>query len=153
MKEELEEIIKKNLPAQVGDTLKKVLEKGKKDAEELDIFTNANRALKADVKTLEGRVEKYQEFDARNSALDAREKELEDKERNLEIELLKMRLDTQKTIAANNQEVAMGLVRNTEYRKHIFDNKPGRDPYYDANNNYICPPNEISEHTEEGGAK
>lgn len=138
MKEEIQEIIKKNLPQQVGETLKARLE----EADQLEIKL---RQVEEKIKNLslsEGflreELSKYRKLDERNSTLESREKELETKERNLEIETLKYQLQSEKDKIEFTKSIAQGLVRNTEYRKQVYDSDSvHRDGYTDSNGNWI----------------
>ena len=132
----LQNAIKESLPQQVGEELKKVLEKAKKDEEELRIAKNSIISLEADVKGLKDVLEKYKQFGNRNAALDAREKELNEKERSLKIEELEYKLNSEKEKTEFTKGVALGLVRNTEYRKDIFNNKHQMG-YTDENGKWI----------------
>lgn len=134
----LQNAIKESLPQQVGEELKKVLEKAKKDEEDLKIARNSIICLEADVKSLKTEIEKYQKFDNRNAVLDAREKEINEKERSLKIEELEYKLNSEKEKTEFTKGVALGLVRNTEYRKTIFDSEtPGG--YCDSNGTWHYP--------------
>lgn len=138
MKEEIEEIIMKNLPAQVGETLKKTLQKAEQDEK---LVKNLNEKLSeknAYIKDLENLIEDYKAFDGRNSELEEREKSVSEQERNLKITTLEYQLESEKQKTEFTKNVALGLVRNTECRKHIFDSE-NQTPYQNDNGNYIYP--------------
>ena len=147
MKTEIEEIISKNLPAQVGDVLKQRLAQA--DAYEAEVKSLRENKIsnEATIKGLHAEIERYMAFDNRNAAIDAREKELDNKERNLKIAELEFKLASEKEKTQFTQSVAMGLVRNTEYRKSIHDSET-KDGYYDANGNYVMPVNTTKSYTE-----
>lgn len=122
MTDEIKAIIEKNLPAQVGEILKQVLEQGKKDSETVKQQTEKINELVKSLREKEELIKTYREFDERNSALDAREKSCEIQERNLKIKTLEYQLEAEKSKTVFSQNIALGLVRNIEYRRELFDN-------------------------------
>ena len=138
--QELQEVLKKNLPQHVGDTLKARLEQADKDEKTVKTLEGTISNLNKEISEFKDIIRKYQKLDERYEALNSREKELETKERNLEIETLKYQLQSEKDKTAFSQKVASGLVRNTEYRKTIFDseNKGGMG-VMDSNGMYHYP--------------
>jgi len=145
--QEINEIIKKNLPAQVGDVLKQRLAQA--DAYESDVkhLTGVKVSNEATIIGLESKIKEYEQFDNRNAALDAREKELDNKERNLKIAELEFKLANEKEKTQFSQSVAMGLVRNIEYRKSIFDSET-QSPFIDANGTWQYPQPTSKNHEE-----
>lgn len=131
---EILEIIKKNMPEQVGSELKKLLEKADFDAKrverlEADCDFNENKILE-----LSKSIEKYREFDQRNSTLEAREFAVKEHELSLREKELEYKLAAEKEKSAFTINVAMGLVRNVEYRNSVFSS--GSTPFQD-NNGYV----------------
>lgn len=126
--EEIKAIIEKHMPQQVGDVLRKRLEQADRDATEL----NACKQIIADrnvaIQSLNNTIEEYKKFDSRNATLEAREKAASDAERKLEIETLKYQLGAEKDKTLFSQSVALGLVRNTEYKKSVMSNGNGFTP-------------------------
>jgi hypothetical protein len=121
MTEEIRLIIEKNLPAQVGETLKAVLDQAKKDSETV---TKYSEDIKFKVKVIAEKdqiIKEYQQFDTRNTQLEAREKSLDERDRNLTIETLKIQLASEKEKTDFTKSIALGLVRNTEFRRELFD--------------------------------
>lgn len=123
MYEEIKSIIEKNLPAQVGESLKKVLEQGKKDAESVKSLNDQIQKLVLNVNEKEKRISEYQKFDDRNAKLDERESQLAERERNMTITQLRMELVAEKEKSDFAKSVAMGLVRNAEYRRSLWESK------------------------------
>lgn len=144
---EFQEIIKKNLPAQVGDVLKERLEQADKDVKLIDSLRVANESYVKKIQELNLIVDGYKEFDERNLNLEKREKEVSERERQQEIEKLKYQLESEKNKTEFTKEVALKLVRNTEYRNNIFDSE-FKDGYYDHNNNWIPGINTTKSYTE-----
>lgn len=131
MEKEFEEIIKKNLPAQVGEVLKIRLEQADKDAIQVKQQGESLKKKELESLALQQKIDKYVAYDSRNASLDGREKVIQEKERNLEIETLKFQLSAEKEKTDFSKQVALGLVRNMEYRKTVFDseNKPYQDQH------------------------
>jgi hypothetical protein len=150
MKQEIQEIIEKNLPKQVGETLRKRLEEADKNEQLIKDLTVHNLEQGDEIIRLKKVVVNYEQLDDRNTQLDTREKELNDKERNLKIAELTYMLDSEKAKSLHSDAIAMGLVRNTTYRKNVFDNETNSGGgHYDANNNYIPAPNVTKSTTED----
>lgn len=139
LEKELQESIKKNLPQQVGEVLKQRLEQADKDAKELDLQKRSVDALTTQVASLLATIGNYEKFDVRNGLLESREKEIENKEKLLEIQELKYQLQAEKDKTTFSQNLAMGLVRNIEYRKNIFDSESGGQPFTDGNGYTVYP--------------
>lgn len=129
MEKEFEEIIKKNLPAQVGEVLKTRLEQADRDATQVKQQEELLKKKDLANLNLQQRIDEYVAYDVRNASLDGREKIIQEKERNLEIETLKFQLSAEKEKTDFSKQVALGLVRNMEYRKTVFDNES--KPYQD----------------------
>ena len=72
-------------------------------------------------------------FEQERKDFEEREKELQEKEIKFEVETLKYQLSAEKDKTETIQSIALGLVRNTEYRKTIFDSEnPGGTPVIDG---------------------
>ena len=123
MELEFKAIIEKNLPAQVGDVLKKKLEQADKDAADLSNARRANEDAVKKIEELNKQITDYKKFDERNAALEAREKACDIQERDLKVKTLEYQLQNEKDKTQFSKEVALGLVRNLEYRKNIFDSE------------------------------
>lgn len=139
LEKELQESIKKNLPQQVGEVLKQRLEQADKDARTVKLQEESIEIFKRDIKNLHSEIENYIKFEERNKQLEFREKEIEKRERALDLETLKYQLQAEKDKTIFSQNVAMGLVRNVEYRKNIFDSESGGQPFIDGNGYTVHP--------------
>ncbi len=140
MEKEISEIIKKNLPQEVGETLRKTLEEGERNRADLKDAVIRIKDLEEQRELLKNLIEEYKKKDERNSELEAREEALKAGENKLQIDTLTFQLASEKEKTAFTKEVALGLVRNIEYRKNIFDSET-QAPYQDNNGNYIYPTN------------
>ena len=140
LEQELQESIKKNLPQQVGEVLKQRLEQADKDAKEVKTLFELTKQYKKETETLQQTIEGYKQFDTRNGLLDLAEKELEKERNKFEIEKLTYQLTAEKDKTEFSKSIALGLVRNTEYRKTIFDSEnPGGNGVVDGQGNYHYP--------------
>lgn len=138
MEKEIKEIIEKNMPAQVGDVLKQRLQQAETDAINLKIAKKTNEEDLGKIRELVKQLDDYGRLDHRNKLLEAREKIVNEAERNLKIATLEFQLEAEKDKTKFSKEVAIGLVRNIEYRKNVFDNE-SRPGYYDAENRWVNP--------------
>jgi hypothetical protein len=123
MKDEIRKILEKELSAEAGSVLKAVLEQGELDAANLKDLEKKHQVVMAEKSDLEQRLNVYKSCDIRNAGLEAREKALELKERDVEIDILKLQLAVEKEKTEFVRGVSMGLVRNIEYRKSVFENE------------------------------
>lgn len=138
MEQEFKAIIEKNLPAQVGDVLKKRLEQADNDAVKIKQLEEQLVNRNQHVIKLEATIADYKKFDERNAALEAREKACDIQERDLKVKTLEYQLQTEKEKTQFSKDVALGLVRNLEYRKNIFDSE-NQSGYNGPNGNWIQP--------------
>ncbi len=129
--QEIQEVIKKNLPAHVGDVLKERLAQADRDASALEAAKKIVEQKDNELKCKEATILDYQAKDSQYLQLEIREKELE-------ITTLKYQLETEKDKTQFSKDVALGLVRNTEYRKNIFDSE-NQAPFQDSNGMWIYP--------------
>jgi hypothetical protein len=140
LREEIKASIEKNLPKQVGDTLRKRLEQA-------DSFEKENEALKAGLEqsktlaeVLRGQISQLEKLKMVVAELNAREKALEQREIGLEVTLLKAELESEKSKSEFGFNVALGLVRNSVFRKSLIDSKT-LPPIPGQNGNYNTPQN------------
>lgn len=132
MEKEIEEIIRKNLPEHVGEVLKKRLADADRDALELVKYKQFFEDTKENLANANVRIEEYKKLDERNLKLEQREKDLDTREMEFKIHSLEYQLAAEKDKTKFSEALAMGLVRNTNYREHIFDNEQNSG-YYDQN--------------------
>jgi hypothetical protein len=82
MTKEIQEIIEKNLPSQVGEILKKTLEQGQKNEQIVEQQKKEIAKLNSYISNLDKIILNYKEFDTQNSKLEIREKIVAETERN-----------------------------------------------------------------------
>lgn len=129
---EMQEAIKKNLPLQVGEELKKLIEQSKIDAARVKQLTIENTNLHSNINSLNNKLSEYAKLDERNAGLEAREKKVIEDERDIKFKTLEYQLNSEKEKTQFAKEVALGLVRNTEYRRTLYDSTTspdGKDQY------------------------
>lgn len=121
---DVEEAINKQLPATVGDVLRKRLEQASADALELDVQRKARltlldeaRDLKLKLSGAEARAKRQEELDVLAAALATRERELRVRE-------LTQDLAAEKRISVFAVDIVTKLVRNTEFRREAFGSAP-----------------------------
>jgi hypothetical protein len=131
MEQEFKAIIEKNLPAQVGDVLKKRLEQADNDAVKIKQLEEQLGNRNQHVTKLEATIADCKKFDERNAALEAREKACDIQERDLKVKTLEYQLQSEKDKTTFASSVALGLVRNVEYRRILSDCQtvPMKDQY------------------------
>lgn len=123
MQEEINEILKKHLPEQVGDVLRERLEQADQDSNSLKTARNSLVQKEEQIEKLKATVQEYQSLNDRNSGLDAREKDISVREVNLAIRELSYQLESEKQKTQFAKDVALGLVRNTTYRESAWSSK------------------------------
>lgn len=124
--------IKEHIPSQVGEELQKLLAKGKADAEEVKSLSIANENNRKTINELNDTISQYKKLDERNSQLEIREKAAEALEIKIQVEKLTYQLAAEKDSKEFAKSVSLGLVRNIEYRRSLFDNTTepdGKDQY------------------------
>ena len=107
MEQEFKAIIEKNLPAQVGDVLKKRLEQADNDSVKIKQLEEQIGNRNQHVTKLEATIAEYKKFDDRNAALEAREKACDIQERDFKVKTLEHQLQTEKE---KTQFCAMGNI-------------------------------------------
>ena len=137
---EIRAIIEKNLPQQVGEVLKQRLEQAEKDSNNVERLKSINENACSEIKELQGEIKKYIQFDDRNRDIDKREKELSENEQAFKCNTLQVKLDEANKRANIVTEFTHGLVRNTIFKKNIFesaDQPQVQDQY--GSNQYVPP--------------
>jgi hypothetical protein len=120
---EIQEIIKKNLPQHVGDVLKVRLEQAEKDAKRIIQLESNISQLEDSVKKQSVKLNEYELLNDRNSKLNEREVLLNKKQHDLDLEILQQKFENEKDKSEFAKSIALGLVRNTDFRKTVFDSE------------------------------
>lgn len=137
---ELQELYEKHLPNQIGVALKNKLEQAEKDATELATLKQAHEKLQKEKISLDDELRQHKSIDEKLAEIETKTKEVEAREKKVDIDELKYQLAAEKEKTQFMRDIGMGLVRNVEYRKTIFDSEnvlPGG--YQDPNGNWVYP--------------
>lgn len=121
LQEEIKKIIEKDLPNTVGQILQKQLKLGEENANTVIELLKRNKDLTKDLKDYTEDIKYLNQQLAEHKKIDIKLKELEEKERNLKLILLEDQLKSEKDKVQFSKDVALGLVRNTQYKSTIFD--------------------------------
>lgn len=139
MNDEIRAIIAKNLPAEVGATLKETLARAEVDARDLKVARDLVQAMAAAEKEKNAELEKYRAFDERNAKLLEREEKAREDERNLKVLTLMGELKAAERVALKYEEFLALLVKNPraiEFMSHTqFENQAS---YYNGST-YVSP--------------
>lgn len=138
MDNEIKKIIEKNLPAQVGETLQKRLREAEADRELVGEQIKALEDSDRIISQLSSSLAAYRQFDERNDKLTIRENAVGIKETQQKVDELNIRLEESNKRADIVVDFTKGLVRNTTFRKTVFDNE-NQAGYYGPNNEFIQP--------------
>ncbi len=128
IQKDIQDAIEKQLPAQVGEVLRTRLEQAEKDAALVKSQAATITEFRSDVRKLEAQVETRDARLKQHAEIDKREAEVSQRERDLKITLLEAQLVTERDKSAFAKEVALGLVRNAEFRRTIFENSNKQVP-------------------------
>lgn len=136
IKTEMQEIIKKNLPAEVGEVLKERLAQADKNAIELESKKAQIETLIGNQNALNKRIDEYVKLNERNARLDERENLIEARERQAKVTELEIMLAEANKRADIVVDFTKGLVRNTSFRESVYHNRT-KDGYYDTNGVWV----------------
>lgn len=138
LNKEIKKLAEQHLPKQVGDVLQKRLKRANEIEFELQELSELLIKKNDKINELTSIVSKINDLKIFEDSLKAKEKELNNLERNLELEKLKYQLESERDKTDFSMRVALGLVRNIEFRKTIFDSE-NQAPYQDSNGNWVYP--------------
>ena len=120
--------------------LKNKLEQAEKDATELATLKQAHEKLQKEKLSLDDELKQHKSIDEKLAEIETKTQEIEAREKKVVIDELKYQLAAEKEKTQFIRDIGMGLVRNVEYRKNVFDSEhsnPGG--YQDTNGNWIYP--------------
>jgi hypothetical protein len=121
LNEEFKAIIAKNLPQAVGATLQERLQQADIDAGKVKNLTRANSELADEVNVLKARLQERDAMIAQHEAIEVRVRAVEERERNATVTELKTQLAASHENTRFARDVALGLVRNIEYRTSVHE--------------------------------
>lgn len=125
MEKEFQEIIQKNLPAQVGEALKKRLEVADQADSEIPRLKSEIRNLQTSNAALQEKIDEKDKIESMISIQQSQLEKIEKEQHDLDLERLRIQLEVEKDKSSFVKDIAMGLVRNQEFRRQLFDSKSG----------------------------
>jgi len=129
MDDEILEIIKKQLPAQVGQVLRERLRR----ADELEVALKSTEKVLVETRATRDEFQAkdtlYHKLNAREEDLNKLDAQLDDRSRNMVIEVLQTKLDCAEDKAKAFHDFTTGLMRNIEYRSSAFGNTTRTDDH------------------------
>lgn len=120
---DFKELVKKNLPAHIGEALQEKLKQADKDAKALDAASIELSELRITKNELTSELNKHIALNTRSASLDVREATLREAEVTKEVTELKIRLEESDKRAETITEITRSLVRNTTFRESLFSTK------------------------------
>lgn len=136
VEQELEDVIKRNLPSAVGDALRQKLEQADKDAARVTQLRDDVESLKREKAALERRIVVAESGLQKQAELTKREEEMSKREREAKIFELTTQLNAANENARFARDVAMGLVRNVEYRSSVMESTTNKSHPVQGNGAY-----------------
>jgi len=118
---QLKEVIEKNLPKQVGETLQKRLEELERVERDYKTKVEVEKNLRKEIDELNERLKSQEELQVWRVQLWDKESKLEERERNLEIELLKVKLEESNKRADTSKELVSLVFKNSTYKYSEFN--------------------------------
>ena len=135
LSKDIAEIVKKNLPAEVGDQLQKTLKEHAEFKEERQGQFDKINSLVKSRDALQKRLDEHAHLGEREASVLKREQVVEKAEIRQELEHTKVLLVAQKVIAEDVKEFMINMSKNTIYRKSFVGEvpagvvQPTSDPY------------------------
>jgi len=123
---ELQEAINKNLPSMVGEELVKRLEQADEDKRKVEQLTLSNQSMLGDFRRAQAEADALRADLKKHETLAVREAAVAEAERGLEVRMLKHQLEVSDGNVKFARDVAMGLVRNTEFKRDVFTSQNNR---------------------------
>lgn len=136
LEKDLQEALTKHLPQATSDALQERLRQADVDAATVVRQKEQLTTLNTQLNDLQNKLDIAKEELKKHGELSARETAVAEKERNADIAALKVQLEASQSNTKFAQDVAMGLVRNTEYRRNAFDGESRSEPMLSADRSY-----------------
>jgi len=131
MEKEIYDIIKKNLPAEVGETLRGVIEQGQKDAQrviELDRYLSERNE---DLHSMHEKIQEYEKLDSRNSGLNQRELDIAKREQKATEDELRFQLKEVEKRTVDMFALVSLLVKNPRAIEFMTSSSNGNEERFD----------------------
>lgn len=124
--EDIQAAVSKHLPQALGEELQKRLKKADEDALRVQSLQKMFDDAEKQKERLNLRIEGLEKQLKQHAELADREKAVDKREHDADLTELKIRLDAEQSKNQFAKDVALGLVRNVEYRNSVFENTTGR---------------------------
>lgn len=153
LEEKFSKLIKEELPGKVGKELQEVLLQAEKDAKELEECKEYNKQLIKEKESLKFKISELNAQIDSKAVFEAKLTNLEERERDLKVTQLELQLGEANKRADMVKEFTSGLVRNTVFKRNIFDSENKNVPYVDQYGNsqthYVNNTKNLNETSEE----
>jgi len=123
LEEEIKKAIEATLPTQVGNALREKLEQADRDAASLKKYIASCEDKNNKIVALEAKIEEYRKLDHRNDILNERQAALDKLEMEYKLRVAEYKLNAEMEKSEFAKSVALGLVRNAEYRESVYNTK------------------------------
>lgn len=120
--DKIQEALREDLPAQVGDVLRERLKEADKLEEQKEQLEQEVESLKDKNRKLQKRINDERDLDKERNELEVKAEELEDKRREQEVFEAKLKAEEAEKRAGLAEKFVDKVFRSPVYRKHI--NKP-----------------------------
>lgn len=145
---EINAIIKKNLPAQVGKELQEVLAQAEADRATLKLLNTEFKKLEANYDKLKDKEAEWQDLEEKDRVLTEEREKFEEEKRDAKVKELEYKLEQANLRADTIGNYTTNLVRNTIVRKNILDTEH-RDGFTNDQGTWIPPRNVTKNYTED----
>lgn len=132
---DVQESIKKNLPQMVGQELQEYISQAELATKALAIAKDTIKELRSEVARYKTLDQEYCDMAHRERALEQAEAAIKAKDQALDKHVLEIKLQSMQNERDNATAMAMGLVRNTEFKRSNFSSVPLQSFY--NNNGHI----------------
>ena len=122
MEQEIQDIISKQLPAQVGEVLRKRLEQAEQDAQAVVKYRNTSESYRRECDEYRQKIEVLKLQLEKHVALEARELAVEAQERNIELVLAQNRAKEAERLADSIFRLTETVFRNPVYKETVSKN-------------------------------
>lgn len=123
LEKEIKASIEKNLPKQVGDALRERLEQADKIEEALAVSQSQLKTERELTERLRKEIVALNALKNDSIVLNQLRVSLENETRELKVKTLEIQLEAEQSKSAFGFNVALGLVRNTEFRRNLIDSQ------------------------------
>lgn len=136
IEQEIKDAVSKHLPQALGEALQLRLKKADEDAQSVTRLQSDIETIRRANMTLLNEVDSLKEQMHKHASLAAREAAVAKREHDADLAELRVQLEAAKGNGQFARDVAMGLVRNIEYRQAVMRAENGMVPMPGVNGGY-----------------